>query len=175
MSNEESGALKHTSKKLAHYTESTIDGTFKEFVIAHLNKYPNKELIMVENAFNFGFKMLNKDTLVYYKIKYPNAYFKLFSSNGLEKVVINLKDKIMKTVEVNLTKTFDFEQNFMIDRIFCVNEHFSKMKMHKYLYSDEEIGYFFRKKLEYGRTAGDKFMNSFMLEFRENFEFNLKY
>ena len=150
-------------------SETNSDSEFREYILAFFEKYPNKNLAMVKDAFPFNFKLVDEHILIYYRIKLGAKIMFMNQKNGIEKVMIDLKNQIMSTLEISLDSKFQIPSNFISDRLIVQTFELNKLKIQKELYSIEKPNWLKNKQLNLGRFLGDNAMNSLVENLRKEY------
>ena len=163
----------HPEFETQHESTSTTrcQATFDEYVLAFFRKYPHKRLNLVNNCFPFDFRREGEHRLVYYRVKYAKKGLSWFNKNVVEKVVIDLKHRVMETVELCVRKDFTFCKQFLCDRVVCTGVPGADLEISKHYFSPKELNYFQNKIKNFGRKVGDAVMEELIANMRLEFEF----
>ena len=156
------------SKYFKIHHNSELSGDIKEFLLAYYQKYPNSKLKLVEKSFCFGHHYIN-EKFIFYKVKFCGKFSKYISDCGIEKVVVDLGNKIIRTIEIDLDKNFKIKEKSSIDLIVYHFKQNKKIIANKYLHTLEELGYFKKKILNKGREIGDEVMTDIMQKVRREY------
>ena len=166
------GSLKNKDQYKELSDSSISKSSFKEYAIAFFEKYPNPKLSLVGKAYTFGYKLIDNDKLVYFRIKYTGGMSRFFSNHGIEKVIIDLKNKVMETIEISTDNKFKIPQSHIIDRLCCFYNQDKEIQVNKFFYSFSHPNFVKKKLMNYGRKLGDEVMEDLVIRLRLNFDLN---
>ena len=155
------------------YTKSSVttstEAKLQEYASAFLQKYPQPGMSLIKNAVPFNFKIEDKFKIIYYRVKIASNSFSWFQKSGVEKVIVDLKNNLMETVEVCVDKKFRIPKDFFSDRVICRQIGQMRLEVTKELFTREAPGYLKRKLIEKGRKMGDAKMEELISRLRVDF------
>ena len=164
---ESKATSKHVAGELANKSENlrmvnTREAPFRweDYVHAFFIKYPNDKLSAVKEVSKFGFRIEEGHKLIYYQVKKISPYYTYLCNNSVEKVIIDLKNQVMETLEIGLDKHWNILRDSSLDRVYCFKNQFDQMiTINKLMYNHQSFNFFKRKMVNMGRSTGAEVMD----------------